>query len=107
MDSIPAFTEDQWIKTLKHLTIYAQRKFIRLGWWRNGKFESPRGHTPEGIASEAITRVFDGPRNYDPQKCPDFCQYLRGVVRSIISHITDSPDFRKRKATPCIITNEG
>ena len=107
MDSIPAFTEDQWIKTLKHLTIYAQRKFIRLGWWHNGRYESPRGHKPEEIAVEAITRVIDGPRNYNAQKCPDFHQFLRGVVRSIISHITDSPDFKKRKATRCIITNEG
>ena len=98
MDSIPAFTEDQWIKTLKHLTVYAQRKFIRLGWW----YESPSGHKPEEIAVDAIIRVIDGPRTYDAQKCPDFNQYLRGVVRSMISHIID-----KRKATPRITTNEG
>lgn len=102
MDSIPAFTEDQWIKTLKHLTVYAQRKFIRLGWW----YESPSGHKPEEIAVDAIIRVIDGPRIYDAQKCPDFNQYLRGVVRSMISHIINSSDLKKRKATPYITTNE-
>ena len=106
MDNTPPLTEEEWIRTLNRMTIYAQRKFAKLGWLHNGKYESPRGHKPEEIAVDAITRVIDGPRNYNAQKCPDFHQYLRGVVRSIISHIVDSPDFRKRRSIPST-TNEG
>jgi RNA polymerase sporulation-specific sigma factor len=103
---MPAFTEEEWVKALNRMTIYAQRIFIRLGWWRNGSFESPRGHKPEEIACEAITRVLSGPRNYDARKCPDFYQYLRGVVRSIISHIVGSSDFKRRMSIPSATTSE-
>jgi len=104
LDSIPTFTEEQCRKALDRLTIYAQRKFARLGWQHNGIYESPRGHKPEEIAAEAIVKVIDGTRIYNARKCPDLLQFLRGVVKSIISHITDSSDFKRRKAMPCIIT---
>ena len=107
MAKIPAFTEDQYCKALDRLIIYAQRKFIRLGWRNKDGFRSPQGQGPDDIASEAIVRIIEGRRIYDKEKCPDFEKFLNGCVDSIISHIIDSPDFNKSKAMPCIITNGG
>ena len=96
MNSTPMFTEEQCRTALYRLTIYARRIFARLGWWHNGIFESPRGHKPEEIAAEAIVKMIEGTRVYNAQKCPDITQFLRGIVKSDISHIIDSPDFTRR-----------
>jgi DNA-directed RNA polymerase specialized sigma24 family protein len=101
VNNTPILTEKECLKALGHLTIYAQRRFARLGWWHNGIFESPRGHKPEEIAAEAIVKMIEGTRTYDAQKCPDILQFLRGIVKSDISHIIDSFDFKHRE------TNEG
>jgi hypothetical protein len=105
--AIPAFTEDQWLKTLARLIVYAQGKFRRLGWYHDGKFISPMGHKPKEIATEAIVRVIEGKRVYNAEKCPDFHQFLRWVVRSIISSIVTSSDFKRREPPPSFIAGEG
>jgi len=108
VDSIPAFTEnDQWRKILNRLTIYAQRKFVRLGWKNKHGYRSPHGQDPEDIASEAIVRTIENRRVYNAQRCPDFQQFLRGCVDSIISHVINSPEFQKRKGMPSVVTDEG
>lgn len=104
---MPAFTEDQWRKILDRLTVYAQRKFVRLGWKSKNGYRTPHGQGPEDIASEAIVRIIENKRVYNAQRCPDFEQFLRGCVDSIISYIINSPDFKKREAMPCITTSEG
>jgi hypothetical protein len=108
VDSIPALTEnDQWRKILNRLTIYAQRKFVRLGWKNKDGYRSPRGQGPEDIASEVILRTIESRRVYNAERCPDFEQFLRGGVDSIISHIIDSPEFEKRKSMPFVVTDKG
>ncbi len=49
----------------------------------------PRGVLPEGhdggsIASEAIARVLQGDRRWDPEAEPDLLGYLKTVVKSIV-----------------------
>lgn len=107
MDSIPALTEDQWRKILNRLTIYAQRKFVRLGWKNKDGYRSPHGQGPDDIASEAIVRTIENRRVYNAQKCPDFEWFLRRCVDSIICNLIDSHEFEKRKAMPCVVTDEG
>jgi len=47
-------------------------------------------YTADDLALEAIGRVLDGRRNWDPDKEPDFAAYLRSVVKSIYNHeVTD------------------
>lgn len=107
MDSIPALTEnEQWRKILNRLTLYAQRKFVRLGWKNKDGYRSPRGQGPEDIASEVILRTIEGRRVHNAERCPGFEQFLRGGVDSIISHIIDSPEFEKRKATPFVVADK-
>jgi len=107
MDGVPAFTEEQWRKIHNRLTLYAQRKFFRLGWKSKDNYRSPNGKGPEDIALEAIEKTIENSRVYDAQKYPDFGQYLNGCVDSIIYNLIHSPEFKKKKAMPFIITDEG
>jgi RNA polymerase sigma factor (sigma-70 family) len=56
----------------------------------------PRGHDGETLAMEALCRVLDGTRNWDPDKDPDFLGYLKSVVKSIFSHeVLDRGELEK------------
>jgi len=101
-------TQDQQQQLLDRLTIYAERRYTRLGWFKNGRYRSPSGQGPDDVAAEAIVRLIEGRRNYDEQKHPDLLEYLKNsVTKSIVSHIIDSPDFEKRKSMPHILTEDG
>jgi len=92
---------------LDSTAIYAQRKFVRLGWRSKDRYRSPHGQGPDDIASEAIIRTIENRRVYNAQKCPDFEHFLRGCVDSIICNLIDSHEFKKRKEIPYIVTDEG
>ena len=79
---IASVSEDQWAEYLKRLTLHAGRFFIGYGWRANGNWAGPGGVTPDDIAAEAILKVLDGTRHYDPTTCPDLLVFLRNVVRS-------------------------
>jgi hypothetical protein len=51
--------------------------------------------SPVDIAREAITRLFEGNRDWDPEKDPDVLQYLKGVVDSLISALVESAEVRE------------
>lgn len=56
----------------------------------------PRGKTPEDVACEAIEKVWNGTRNWDPEIYPDLLKHLMKIVESDISHLFKSADHRKR-----------
>jgi len=107
MAGLPELTEQDWQRLLNRLTVHAQRQYMRLGWFSNGRYRSPQGQGPEDVAAEAITRTIEGRRTYDEKKCPDFYYFLKRCVDSIISHLMDSKEAEKRKPTPSIMTDEG
>jgi hypothetical protein len=107
MDGVPAFTEDQWQKILNRLIIYAQRKYFKLGWKNKDNYRSPSGKGPEDIASEVIEEIIENRRIYDAQKQPDFEQFLKACVDSVIYNLIHSSGFEKKKAMPYVITDEG
>ena len=107
MVALSELTQDQQQRLLDRLTIYAERKYIRLGWFKNRKYRSPCGQGPDDVAAEAIIRLIEGRRNYDDQKQPDLLVYLRSVVDSIVSHVIKSADFDKRKSMPKVLTEDG
>jgi DNA-directed RNA polymerase specialized sigma24 family protein len=100
-------TQDQQQQLLDRLTIYAERKYTRLGWYKNWGYRSPSGQGPDDVAAEAIVRLIEGRRNYDEQKHPDLLVYLRSVVDSIVSHVIESADFEKRKSMPHVVAEDG
>ena len=98
MTGLPKLTEQDWQRLLNRLTVHAQRQYMRLGWFSNGRYRSPQGQGPEDVATEAITRTIEGRRTYDEKKCPDFYYFLKRCVDSIISHLIDSKEAEKIKS---------
>lgn len=92
--------EQPWEKIILKLDAYALHK-ARRKYWPSG---SSDGHTliggcsPQDVAREAIRRVFEGGRKWDPEKDPDLLKYLKGVVDSILSAMVDSVENREVRA---------
>ena len=82
--AIENVTEDEWAKYHKRLTLHAGRFFIAYGWQANGNWAGPGGVTPGDIAADAILRVLDGTRRYDPSKGLELITFLRNVVKSLV-----------------------
>jgi len=107
---IPTLTGEQWAECVERLTLYAARKFVRLGWrgrGRNFDRAGPGGVSPDDMASSAITSVIDGTRNYDPDSQPDFMRFLESVVDSQVSHLANSAPARKTRPLPIVAGTGG
>jgi DNA-directed RNA polymerase specialized sigma24 family protein len=55
--------------------------------WNSGLL--PMGHTAESIVQDVITKTFSEERNWDPEK-GDLLKWLKYVIRSEISHLSES-----------------
>jgi hypothetical protein len=106
MAEIPELTNEQRQELLERLALYALRKFQLLGWAaKHTNCAGPGGKGPEDIASEAITKVINGDRPYNPEKYPVFMDFLKSIVDSRISHLADS--FERKNMVPIpVTTNE-
>ncbi|MBW8016143.1 MAG: hypothetical protein FVQ82_08150 [Planctomycetes bacterium] len=100
-------TQDQQRKLLDRLTIHAERKYKRLGWYNDNRYRIPSGQGPDDVAAEAIIRLVEGKRNFNEDKYPDLLTFLRSVVDSIVSHIIESTEFVKQKSMPHVLTEDG
>src|SRR5215470_11842182 len=86
------------------LTAYAIHKARNLQ-WRTGRADLlAAGFSPEDVAAEAVRRVLDGTRSWDPQR-GDLLSYLRAVVDSLMSHLVTSFDNRMLERLPDAIDN--
>ncbi|MBT0812973.1 sigma-70 family RNA polymerase sigma factor [Litoribacter ruber] len=54
----------------------------------------PKGLEPEDLAMDAIDKVYAGERKWDPQKDPNLLNYLKSVVKSLISNHFRSEEVR-------------
>jgi RNA polymerase sigma factor (sigma-70 family) len=88
--------EADWESIGKALTAYAIRKAARYIWRSKNPLDLPKGFSPEDVAHEAITRVWEHEkRKWDPQKNPELLKYLEGVVDSLIWSHLKSEDHEK------------
>lgn len=71
---------------------YAILTVRRKRWSRNGTI--PEGKEAEDLVHDAIRRVLDGRRHWEPDKVPDLELYLCGIVRSIAGDLARSPANR-------------
>ena len=86
------------------LTAYAIHKARNLQ-WRTGRADLlAAGFSPEDVAAEAVRRVLDGTRSWDPQR-GDLLSYLRAVVDSLMGHLVTSFDNRMLERLPDTIDN--
>lgn len=104
MSGIPNLTDEQWAELLERLTHRALRKYRRCGWGRGNRnkceWAGPGGTTPEDIALEAVSLVMSGQRRYDAHAHPDFLNYMRSVVDSLVSHLAEKAAGRKTSRMP-------
>jgi DNA-directed RNA polymerase specialized sigma24 family protein len=86
-----------WADVGIRLTAYATWKARNLH-WRTGRTDVlAGGKTPEDLASEAILKVLEGERAWDPNRGP-LLPYLEGVVDSLMSHLAASLDNRLQES---------
>jgi len=81
-----------WNKIIVQLTRYA---IWHASWykWRTGSHgQLPGGMTPQDIAINAIKKVWDRTRSWDPEKYPDLLIHLQWIVDSDLSHLFDSKE---------------
>lgn len=81
-------SDNQWSIILKQLIIYAELRLIKIGFEPRTEIDTVSG---EDFAMEAIEKLFEGERRWDPSKHPDLLIHLKLVVKSLIwNHIKSS-----------------
>lgn len=89
---IEKLTEEEWAGLIKILGWYtlkeSRRMFFRTG--RGG--EMPGGYDVEAVVNEAVTRVLEGRRLWEPKRDPDLKKYLMDVIDSILYHLATGKD---------------
>ena len=84
--------ESIYLKLVAHSHYLARNLF-----WRSGNKEDlAEGQSPEGVVNEAIARVYEGRRNWDPEKDPDLFEFLKNsVMSSMFNELAMSADNTK------------
>jgi hypothetical protein len=93
------FCDDEWLRFYNLLVLFARRACGKLS-WRTGKTgHLPEGHTPETIAQEAITRLFDGRRGWNREAYPGPSPMgvLIATADSIVGDLVRSEEHKRMK----------
>jgi len=72
--------KQDWPRYILALTAYV----ISVCRWKH--YRLPAGIEAEDIAMQAIEKLYEGTRNWNPEKDPDLLKYLKSVIRSLISN---------------------
>jgi len=83
--------EADWHEIGIRLCAYASWKARNYSWRTGSTLFLAAGNTPEDIAREAILRVLDGRRRWEPERGA-LLPFLQGVVDSLMSHLAASAD---------------
>lgn len=94
-----AFDDEEWLKFYNLLVLFARRACGKLSWKTGKKDHLPEGYSPETIAQEAITRLFDGRRgwNRDAYPGPSPMGVLIATVDSIVGDLVRSEEHKRMK----------
>jgi len=84
-----------WKDILLRLTKFAYWQAKRYSWRTKGINQLPGGKTPEDVVCEAIHKIWNGTRNWDPDKYPDLLIHLMWIVKSDIGHLCSSLEHKK------------
>jgi DNA-directed RNA polymerase specialized sigma24 family protein len=87
--------DETWGDMYLELLDFARYKKRRLDYVKGGG-ELPLGRKPEDLVQDAIKRLFEGDRQWDPDKDPDLCDYLKSVISSIVSGLLEKTDYEHK-----------
>lgn len=79
-----------WDDIVIKLTRYAYWRATRYKWRTGNPGQLPGGMTPQDIALNAIEKVWNRTRNWDPGKYPDLLVHLKWIVDSDMGHLAQS-----------------
>jgi DNA-directed RNA polymerase specialized sigma24 family protein len=85
--------EADWKDIGVRLTAYAAWKSRNLQWRSGHAGTLAAGKTAEDLAADAILKVIEGTRAWDPARAP-LLTYLQRVVDSLVNHLAESADNR-------------
>ena len=103
-DRVLEFLETaNWRDVIFRLTYYAVIRFRRYGWQSN----LPKGNSPEDIALNAVEKVWDGTRDWDPDKYPDLLKHLKWIVKSDIEHLFSSLEHKTTGRMTVLVKDMG
>lgn len=68
--------------------------------YRTGQDLLPNGDSVESLANAAILKLYNGERDWDPDRRPDLLIHLKGIVKSLLWHLATSFDNRMLVAEP-------
>ena len=80
---LKAIPEEEWVLIYKELVLFATYKLKELGFAIRNE---PDVMLSEDLAQEAIAKIFEGTRKWDPERFPDISIHLKQVVRSLIAN---------------------
>ena len=100
MTDVAGLTKEQLWECHVRLIKYAVRLFSTRGWKRDHECVGPGGVTPDGIATDAILSLLEGPRDYDRVQYPDPLPVLFAIVRSKIYHHAHSSETQRVQPWP-------
>jgi len=83
--------EADWASIGIQLVAHAVFRARGLAWRTADHAELADGLQPEDLAQEAIRKVLQGKRRWDPERGP-LLPFLKGVVDSEVSHLAESKD---------------
>lgn len=107
-DVLRLLSEANWAEIIPRLTLYASETARHL-YWRTGNSEDlADGIKAEDIVHEAIKRVFEGKRKWDPKKDPDLPKFLNdSVISSLFNELAESCDNTKMERFPIQLDESG
>jgi hypothetical protein len=79
-----------WNDIIIKLTHYSHWRAFRYKWRIGNPGQLPAGMTPKDMALNAISKVWDGRRAWDPDKYPDLLAHLKWIVKSDMNHLFTS-----------------
>ncbi len=88
IETLSLFEHEDWSKIYKDLIQYAQFKLQKLQWNLGNQ------SSKEDVVNDSIESLLDGSRKWDPARVDLPC-FLRGVIKSKVSHMASSWYQRK------------
>lgn len=95
MSDIPPGVRDlldahPWEDTVPRLVKYARAKMRELVWQGIFGGPAPGGQQAYDLVADAVGKLLDGRRAWDPEAQPDLFLHLRGIVDSDVGHLAVS-----------------
>ena len=91
--------EANWEEIGQILVAHAAYRAKNLAWRTGDYWDLAEGLNPVDIAQEAIQRLLEGKRTWQPERVA-LLPFLKGVVDSLISHLIESSDNELQDRIP-------